>query len=176
MGQGIGTAPAKASNTPAPGATHGGAATATATSPAVQAPQQQTVFDESAFVPKTSDSGLAINSTAQKIQRASVRFFIVTGISLIEALFFSVSDVKLAAACGVVAVVFGVLGALAYRLNKAAFLIGIMIYAAETALLAIHGWNTSMILVGYAIFVHCAIMYRLYLAYGMICDLESAAA
>lgn len=169
-----GAAPAK-EKTPAPGATYGGTATATATSPAVQG-QQQTVFDETTFVAKAGDSSLAVNSTTAKIQRASIRFFIVTGVSLVEALFFSITDAKLAVACGVVAVVFGVLGALTYRLNKGAVLVGMFIYAAETAVLLLHGWNTSMITVGYAVFVHCAIMYRLYLAYGMICDLQPAAA
>src|SRR5690242_17891174 len=159
---GLGTAPAK-EKAADPGATYGG--TATATSPAVQAPQQQ-----------MADSSLAVNSTTAKIQRASIRFFIVTGVSLVEALFFSITDAKLAAACGLVAVIFGVLGALTYRLNKGAVLVGMFIYAAETALLVVHGWNTSMITVGYAVLVHCAIIYRLYLSYGMICDLPPATA
>ena len=169
-----GAAPAK-EKTSAPGTTVGGTAAATATGPAVQV-QQQTVFDEATFVAQASDSSLAVNSTTAKIQRASIRFFIVTGVSLVEALFFSITDAKLAAACGVVAVVFGILGALTYRLNKGAVLVGMFIYAAETALLLVHGWNTSMITVGYAVLVHCAIIYRLYLSYGMICDLPPATA
>lgn len=166
---GAGTAPAK-EKTAAPGAPNGSAAAPSATSPAVR--QQQTVFDESTSV--TTNSSLAVNSTTAKIQHASIRFFVVTGVSLIEALFFSLSDVRVAVACGVVAVVFGVLGALTYRLNRTAVLAGMAIYAAETALLLLHGWNTSMITVGYAVLVHCAIIYRLYLAYGMICDLRTA--
>ncbi|HZU42182.1 MAG TPA: hypothetical protein VE994_05890 [Terriglobales bacterium] len=167
---GAGTAPAK-EKTSAPGGTQSNAANGAATSPAVQ---QETVFDESTFVANATDSSLAVNSTAAKVQHASIRFFVVTGISLIEALFFSLSDVKVAVACGVVAVVFGALGALTYRLNRGAVLAGIAIYAAETALLLLHGWNTSMITVGYAVLVHCAIIYRLYLAYGMISDLQTA--
>lgn len=154
---GLGTAPARVREA--------------ATSPATQ---QQTVFDEATFVPKRSDNSLAVNSTTDKIQRASIRFFIVTGLSLIEAMFFSLSDVKVAVACGVVAVVFGVLGALMYRLNKGAVLIGMLLYIAETALLLVHGWNTAMVMVAYGVFVHCAIIYRLYLSYGMIGDLQTA--
>ena len=162
---GAGTAPAKEKN-PAPGATHGSAAAATGTSPAVQ--QQETVF--------ASASSLAVNSNTAKIQHASIRFFVVTGISLIEALFFSISDVKVAAACGVVAVAFGILGALTYRLNRSAVLAGMALYTAETALLVLYGWHTSMITLGYAVFVHCAVIYRLYLAYGMISDLQTVPA
>ncbi len=165
---GLGTAPARVRETSGPGSTSG---SATATTPAAH---QQTVFDESTFVPKRPDNSLAVNSTTEKVQRASIRFFIVTGVSLIEAMFFSLSDVKVAVACGVVAVVFGVLGALMYRLNKAAVMIGMLIYIAETALLVAHGWNTTMIMVAYGVFVHCAIIYRLYLSYGMICDLQTA--
>jgi hypothetical protein len=169
---GFGTAPAK-EKTSAPGATNGSAAAVSATGTAVQ---QQTVFDEKTFVSKGTDCSLAVNSTTAKIQHASIRFFVVTGVSLIEALFFSITDVKVAAACGVVAVVFGILGALTYRLNRGAVLAGMAIYAAETVVLVLHGWNTSMVTVGYAVFVHCAIIYRLYLAYGMISDLQTAQA
>ena len=169
---GAGTAPAK-EKTSAPGATYGSAAAGNATSPAVQ---QHTGFEQDTFVPAGTNTSLAVNSTTAKIQHASIRFFVVTGISLIEALFFSLSDVRVAVACGVVAVVFGVLGALTYRLNRAAVLFGIAIYLAETALLLLHGWNTSMVTVGYVVLVHCAIIYRLHLAYGMICDLQTVQA
>ena len=168
---GTGTAPAR-EKTSAAGATQGGAAAANGSG--VQ--QQQTVFDETTFVPSATDSSLAVNSTTAKIQHASIRFFVVTGVSLIEALFFSLSDVKVAVACGVVAVVFGILGALMYRLNRGAVLFGMALYTAETALLLLYGWHSSMITVGYAVFVHCAIIYRLYLAYGMISDLQTAQA
>lgn len=164
---GAGAAPAK-EKASAPGATYGSAAAGSATSRTVQ---QQTVFDETG-----TNSSLAVNSHTAKIQHASVRFFVVTGVSLIEALFFSISDVRVAVACGAVAVVFGVLGALTYRLNRVAVLTGMAIYAAQTALLVLHGWNTSMITVGYVVLVHCAIIYRLYLAYGMIRELQAAPA
>ena len=163
---GFGTAPAKVSEAIAPNPT--GTAGPT---PAVNS---QNTFDAKKSVPKQSDSSLAVNSTTRKVRLASERFFLVAGLSLMEAVFFSSSDVTLAAACGVVTVMFGILGAFTYRLNKMAVLAGTLTYIAETMHLLVHGWNTTMIIVGYAVFVHCAILYRLYLTYGMICDLETA--
>ncbi len=142
-------------------------------SPAEEIPEKQTVFDEETFVPKRPGRRFSVNATTERVQQASIWLFIVAGVSLVEALFFGTGNLAMAASSGVVAIVFGILGAMAFRLHKAAFLAGILIYAAETLQLLVHGWNNSMIEVVYGIVAHCAIIYRLYLAYGMICDLET---
>ncbi len=162
---GLGTAPARVRETPATGSTSGVADASSATN---HGGRTQTSCDEQGV------TGLAVNLSSAKLQQASVRFFVVTGLSLLEALFFSLSDVKVAVACGVVAVTFGVLGALAHRLNKTLILIGLGLYVAETAVLLVDGWNTNMIMVAYGVFVHCAVLYRLYLSYGTIGDLQTA--
>jgi len=66
------------------------------------------------------------------------------------------------------------LGIFAYRKSKAAFLAGIALYALDTLLLILVGLNTAFMLVAYAIVVHGIITYRLYLAYGVVRDLEMA--
>ena len=163
---GFGTAPKRVSETRESTPSVNGMATA--------AVYEKTLLDDKNAVQKQPDSSLAVNSTTWKIRLASKRFFLVAGITLLEAVFFSSSDVTLALACGVVTVVFGILGALTYRLNKMAVLVGTLFYIAETIHLLVYGWNTTMVIMGYAVFVHCAIIYRLYLTYGIICDLGTA--
>jgi hypothetical protein len=166
---GSGTAPTKVFETPVPRPT-----TARRAGVAEELPETQTVFDETKFVPKPPDCTIAVNSTTKRIQRASMRFFVVSGVSFIEAFYFRTSDWKLVVTCGVVAVIFGILGALVYQLKKGAVLAAMALFLAETLQLLVHGWNTTMLTVIFAVFVHSAIIYRLYLTYGMMCDLETA--
>lgn len=169
---GLGTAPARVRETSDPGSNAGG--TATATSAAVQRTQTQAASAGASYDPLRASGSLAVNSNTEKLQQTTVRFFVITGLSLLEALFFSLSDIRVAVACGVVAVAFGGLGALAHRLNKAVIMAGMLLYVAETALMVAHGWNTTMIMVAYGVFVHCAIIYRLYLSYDVVGNLQSA--
>ena len=162
---GLGTAPKKISETadPATSVAH----------PTTPFQLPQTGVDAKKFIPQ-SDSGLAVNSSTRKVRIVSRRFYVGAAISLMETAFFLSSDVTLATLCGIVAVTFAIFGTLSHRLNRTAVLTGVVVYIVQTAQLVLHGWNTAMILVGYAVFVHCAILYRLYLNYGMICHLEPA--
>lgn len=134
-----------------------------------------TVFDESKFVARRADASVAVKATTRRVQGASMRFFIVAGLALLE--FFALSardaDQTMLIAQGITVAFFGLLGLFAYRLNKGAFLVGMLVYGFDTMYLAYTGWQTSYLIVAYAIFVRCSIIYKLYLAYGMICDLES---
>jgi hypothetical protein len=134
-----------------------------------------TVFDESKFVAKRPDASVAVAATTKRVQGASFRFFFVAGLAMFELFVLSSRgvDQNLLIAQGVTAVFFGLLGIFAYRLNKTAFLVGMLVYGLDTLYLAYTGWQTSYVFVAYAIFVRCTIIYRLYIAYGMICDLES---
>lgn len=162
---GLGTAPKKISEPIHPA----GAITST-TAPSECA---QTGFDGKTFTPQ-SDSTLAVNSTTRKVRTASRRFYVAAAISLMETAFFVSSDFTLATLCAIVAVTFAILGALRDRLNRTSVLIGMTIYVVQTVQLLVHGWTTAMIIVAYTVFVHCAILYRLYLSYGIISHLETA--
>lgn len=136
-----------------------------------------TMFDERTFVRKRTDNRAAVKATTGSIQRASLRFFIVAGITLLEAVYLGGSGNAVSTvAAGIVVAVFTLLGIFAYRKSKAAFLIGMAIYALDTVLLVVTGLATSFVLVAYAIVIHCIVIYRLYLAYGLIRDLEMAEA
>jgi hypothetical protein len=126
------------------------------------------------MVGRTFNSSLAINSSSRKIRSTSRRFFFTAGVSLMEAVFLLSGDVMVAAMCGMVAVTFVVFAALSDRLNRTAVLAGIIIYVAQTVQLLILGWSTTMIMVAYAVVVHSAIIYRLYLSYETVSGLKTS--
>ncbi len=129
-----------------------------------------TVFDESKFKPRTMNNSLAVQKTTSRVRAASMRFFLVAGVALIELMYFGVKGQEnLSIAAAFVLLVFGVLGVYAYRLNKAAFLAGALLYAADTVLVL-------MAFDILAVVIHAFILYRLYTAYGLICDMEAATA
>jgi hypothetical protein len=133
--------------------------------------EEGTVFDEAAFVPKVTSNSVAVNATRARAQRGSLRFFIVAGVSLLEAGAFASADMTaLAVAAGVVAAFFGVLGIFAYRMHKSAFLIGALVYAAQTGYLLLH-WKPVMVA---ALAIHGLIIYRLYAMYVAIREVETA--
>ena len=167
----IGTAPSSMRQNPAVISGSGGRHTSGISEGEI--PEKQTIFDETTFVPKRPDRSFSKKATTNKVQKASIWFFVVAAVSLVEAIFFGASNLALAVSSGLVALIFAALGALAFRVHKTAFLAGLLIYAGETMQLLVQGWKTSMIQVAFGIVAHCAIAYRLYLAYGMICDLEA---
>ena len=133
-------------------------------------PAQETVFDETKFQPRKTNNSLAAQKTTSRVRAASMRFFIVAGVALLELMYFGAKGQEnLSIASAFVLLVFGILGVYAYRLNKGAFLVGALIYAADTV----------MVLMAFdilAVVIHAVILYRLYTAYGLICDLEAAQA
>lgn len=138
---------------------------------------KETLFDERHFVAKKTDNRLAVKATTGQIRRASLRFFIVAGITLLEGIYLGqAGDTAGTLGAGIVVAVFTLLGIFAYRKSKAAFLAGIGLYALDTLLLILVGLNTAFMLAAYAIVVHCIVIYRLYAAYGMIRELEMAEA
>ncbi len=167
---GLGTARQKISET-SPNRTYPETTTSNAPDQFVGAPAIQS---EATLVATQGESGLAVNWTAQKVRRTSRRFFAVACVSLMEAVFFIPGNPLLAAACGAIAVVFGVLGAFASRLNKTAALSAMILFAAETVQLIVYGWTATMIVVAYAVLMHCAILYRLYLTYDTLGESKAA--
>jgi hypothetical protein len=136
-----------------------------------------TVFDEKTFVPKRSARTAAAEASAERaIRRASMRFFVVAGITGMEAFFAQQrGDHDALLASGAVIAVFMLLGLFAYAKSKAAFLLGTLIYAAEAAFIGWVGYTTgTMAVIGYVVVVKGIIMYRLWNAYGMVCSLQTA--
>ncbi len=133
-----------------------------------------TVFDETKFGTKRPDAAKALLTTTKRAQRASFRFFFVAGLAMFE--FFVLSShgaaQMLLIAQGVTATLFGLLGLFACRLSKAALLLGMLVYALDTVFLTYTGYQTSILIVGYAMVVRGTITYRLFCAYAMIGDMQ----
>ena len=135
--------------------------------------QHGTVFDEKAFVARKTDNSLAVAATTKKIRGASQRFFIVAAFSALQAFALWNSNPPLAAGSAIEATAFLIVGIFAFRLNRLAFIGGMALYGLLTISLVpqfLDTWDPRFAL---AIFSRCVILYRLYLAHGLICDLET---
>jgi hypothetical protein len=140
------------------------------TSGGPKAPAKQTIFDESTFVPRGTDNATVVAAARHGARWASLRFFIITTLALVETLvWLGVGNTLLAFASAMVTGTFAVLGVMAFRMNKTAFLIGASVYAAETLCLLAR-WSPSMFV---PVVVHAIIVWRLYCMYCVLHDLET---
>jgi len=138
------------------------------------APATETVFDESKFVPKRPNRSVAIAATKDKVQKMSVLFFVVAGLSLIEYFTYHGHDSAIAVNSIAVFVIFLIIGIFAMRMSRAAFLVAMALYALDTAALLwwLFGSGGTLLFVAWPLLVHGIILYRLYLTYGMLADLH----
>jgi hypothetical protein len=117
--------------------TSGSAATATAERETIYSGPDpgETVFDETKFIPKQPNRSVGIAATRDKVQRMSVLFFVVSGISLIEYLTYRGHDTAVAVNSIGVFVIFLIIGIFAFRLSRTAFVVAMGLYALDTAVL-----------------------------------------
>ena len=136
-----------------------------------------TVFDEGKFVAKKPDASVAIKATTTRVRWATLRFFVVAAISLIEAIYYGSDRPILSIYDGIVFVVFLTIGIFAFRLSRVAFLVGMSIYVMGTLLLIFLAImiDGGFILFIYDIAIHILIVYRLWVAYGHLEELHSLA-
>ena len=137
-------------------------------------PPTETVFDESKFVPKRPDRSVAIAATKEKVQRMSVLFFVVAGLSLLEYFAYQGHDSAIAINSIAVFVIFLIIGIFAMRMSRAAFLVAMALYGLDTAVLLwwLFGAGGTLLFVAWPLLIHGIILYRLYITYGMLADLH----
>jgi hypothetical protein len=134
-----------------------------------EAPTKQTIFDENTFVAGGTDGATVAATTPHCARWASLRFFIITVLALIETLIWiAAGSTWLAVASAMVTGTFAILGIMAARMNKTAFLIGASVYVAESLCL-IGRWSPLMFL---PVIVHAILVWRLYCMYGVLQDME----
>lgn len=136
----------------------------------------ETIFDETKFVPKKPDRSVAIAGSKDKVQRMSVLFFVVAGLSLIEYLTYRGNDTTIAVNAIGIFVIFLIIGIFAMRLSKTAFLVAMGLYALDTAVLlwSVFGNGGSLLFVAWPLLTHGIILHRLYLTYGILVDLQTS--
>jgi hypothetical protein len=133
---------------------------------------KETVFDESTFVAARMDTSAARGLVTSMVQRASVRFFAVAILAIVE-LYLCRENIVLAISSGAIAVTFCVVGFYTYKLNLKALLFAIGIYAVTTLFMVGSAvMNERMLEMLVPLFSRGFMMYNLLRTYGLLVDLH----
>jgi hypothetical protein len=134
--------------------------------------KKETVYDEATFVAKRVDTTAARGLVTRMVQRASVRFFAVAALSLIE-LYLCREHIVLAASSAAMALTFSVVGFYTFRLNLKALLLAIALYAATTIFMAVNATMTDHLFeMIVPLFSRGFMIYNLLRTYGLLVDLH----
>jgi hypothetical protein len=135
-----------------------------------------TVFDETKFVPKQPNRSVAIAATKDRVQRMSVLFFVVAGLSLIEYITYRGHDSAIMVKSIATFVIFLTIGIFAMRLSRAAFVVAMALYGLDTAVMLwwLFGSGGMLLFIALPLLIRGIILYRLFLTYGMLADLNSS--
>ena len=155
-----------------PETVYGGAAAETAGT-SVKGSTGGMVFDPAKHVAKKIDTSIARAATQKTIRRASLRFFVIGGLAIFEAIVFW-QHPAIGYGAALVAVVFLSIGAFAFRMNRIAFLAAIAVYVLQTASYLVIAMTTDsgFLFVLKPLIVKCIVLYNLYLNYGLLTDLH----
>lgn len=134
--------------------------------------QKETVFDESTFKAKTQDTTASRSLVTRMVQRASVRFFAVAILSLIE-LYLCRNNLAVAISSGIMFVSFSVVGFYTFKMNLKALLFAIGMYACSTLFMASEAIMTDNVIVMIVPLLSRGFMiYNLLRTYGLLVDLH----
>lgn len=134
--------------------------------------QKETVFDESKFQAKRMDTSAARSLVTRMVQRASVRFFAVAALSLVE-LYVCRENLPIAISSGIMVIAFSVVGFYTFKMNLKALLLAISLYACTTLFMlsnAIMTDNLFMMMV--PLLSRGFMIYNLLRTYGLLVDLH----
>jgi hypothetical protein len=135
-------------------------------------PQQETVFDEATFKAKAVDTTASRGLVTRMVQRASVRFFAVAVMSLIE-LFVCRNNLAVAISSGIMCIAFSVVGFYTFKLNLKALLLAIGLYACSTLFMGVNAVITDNIFMMMVPLLSRGFMiYNLLRTYGLLVDLH----
>ncbi|HET9742337.1 MAG TPA: hypothetical protein VFQ00_06285 [Terriglobales bacterium] len=136
------------------------------------APQTETVYDETKFQPKRMDTTACRNLVTRLVQRASVRFFAVAFMSLVE-VFVCRENLAISLASGLMCLTFACVGFYTYKLNLKALLIATGLYAATTIfMLGMAMYRGQLFLVLVPLLSRGFMIYNLLRTYGLLVDLH----
>ena len=134
--------------------------------------RKETVFDETTFTTKRADTTASRGLVTRMVQRASVRFFAVAVLSLVE-LYLCWGNITVMISSGIMFVTFSTVGFYTFKLNLKALLFAIGIYACTTlfmAMNAIMGDNIFLMIV--PLLSRGFMIYNLLRTYGLLVDLH----
>ena len=134
--------------------------------------RKETVFDEATFTAKRADTTASRGLVTRMVQRASVRFFAVAILSLVE-LYLCWGNVPVMLSSGIMFVTFSTVGFYTFKLNLKALLFAIGIYGATTLFMlsnAIMGDNIFLMIL--PLLSRAFMIYNLLRTYGLLVDLH----
>jgi len=140
--------------------------------PASGQPAKETVYDENTFVRSRVDTSAARSLVTRLVQRASVRFFAVAALSLVE-LYLCRDNLAVAISSGIMFVTFSVVGFYTFKMNLKALLVAIGLYTLTTlfmAVTAIVSGETLVLIV--PLLSRGFMIYNLLRTYGLLVDLH----
>jgi len=137
-----------------------------------RAPQKETVYDEATFKAKQIDTTASRGLVTRMVQRASVRFFAVAALSLIE-LFLCRDNIPVAISSGIMFIAFSVVGFYTFKMNLKALLFAIGLYACSTLFMAASAMmHDTIFLMIVPLMSRCFMIYNLLRTYGLLVDLH----
>jgi len=135
-------------------------------------PQKETVFNETTFIAKKVDTSASRSLVTRLVQRASVRFFAVAVLSLVE-MYISRDNLPVAISSGIVFVAFTIVGIYTFKLNLKALLFAIGLYACRTIFIAVNAMmGDGIFMMLLPLFLQSFMIYNLLRTYGLLVDLH----
>src|SRR5438270_138693 len=134
--------------------------------------QKETVFDESSFIAKRADTSASRGLVTRMVQRASVRFFAVAILSLVE-LYLCWGNLPVMISSGIMFVTFSIVGFYTFKMNLKALLFAIGIYACTTLFMGVNAiMGDGIFLMILPLLSRCFMIYNLLRTYGLLVDLH----
>jgi|GEM_PF-5982386 len=133
----------------------------------------ETVYDESKAIAYKPDTTVSRAATKATMQKASIRFFLIAGLTLFE-LMMNHDDTVSNVISVLVILVFGTIGFYVFKMHRGAFLAAIGLYGVSTLVILYYALSSDYGIFFYArtLILRGYMLYQLYLNYGLLCDLH----
>jgi hypothetical protein len=135
-------------------------------------PAKETVYDENTFVRSRIDTSASRSLVTRLVQRASVRFFAVAVLSLIE-LYLCRDNLTVAISSGIMFLTFSVVGFYTFKMNLKALLLAIGLYTCSTVFMGVTAIvSENMLVMIVPLLSRGFMIYNLLRTYGLLVDLH----
>jgi hypothetical protein len=137
------------------------------------APGKETVYDESNFVAKRIDTTASRALVTRLVQKASVRFFSVAVLSVLE-MYFHWGNLAICISSGIMFGTFVAVGIYTFHMNLKALLFAIAIYTCSTLFMLVNGMmsDDGIFLMIPTLISRAFMIYNLLRTYGLLVDLH----
>lgn len=134
--------------------------------------KKETVYDETTFQAKKLDTSASRGLVTRLVQRASVRFFAVAALSLVE-LYACRDNLPVAICSGIMFVAFSVVGFYTFKMNLKALLLAIGLYACTTLFMGVSAiMKDTIFFMIVPLLSRGFMIYNLLRTYGLLVDLH----